>query len=71
MHDVMVEAIRASGLGGLTQALTPDFFIVSEPEAAAQYVIASLGSEERIRQGEVFIILDADGGTVNITTYKV
>jgi molecular chaperone DnaK (HSP70) len=71
MHDAMVEAIRASNLGGLAQDLIPDLFIVSEPEAAAQYVIASLGSEERLRQGEVFIILDAGGGTVDITTYKV
>lgn len=34
-------------------------------------MIASLGSEGRLRTGEVFIILDAGGGTVDITTYKV
>jgi hypothetical protein len=71
MHDAMVKAIQTCKLGDLAQDLIPDLFIVSEAEAAAQYVIASLGTEERLRQGEVFIILDAGGGTVDITTYKV
>ncbi|ETN47239.1 uncharacterized protein HMPREF1541_01431 [Cyphellophora europaea CBS 101466] len=71
MHDAMVKAIQACGLGVLAQNIITELFIVSEPEAAAQYVMASLGSEGRLRQGEVFVILDAGGGTVDITTYKV
>ena len=71
MHDAMVKAIQACNLGALAHDLIPDIFIVSEPEAAAQYVIASLDSDHRLKQDEVFIILDAGGGTVDITTYRV
>ncbi|KAF2160207.1 hypothetical protein M409DRAFT_29292 [Zasmidium cellare ATCC 36951] len=71
MHNVLARAIQSCRLDTLAQNLIPDLFIVSEPEAAAQYVLASLGSKGRLRQGEVFIILDAGGGTVDITTYQV
>lgn len=71
MHDAMMRAIQACKLDVLTQELIPDLFIVSEPEAAAQYAIAALEDQGRLRQDEVFIILDAGGGTVDITTYKV
>ena len=71
MHDAMARAIRSSGLGLLRQNVIVDLFMVSEPEAAAQYVLASLGDEGRLEKGEVFILLDAGGGTVDVTTYQV
>ncbi|KAL9071920.1 MAG: hypothetical protein Q9157_005286 [Trypethelium eluteriae] len=72
MHNVMAEAVRVSGLGTLLgDAIIADLFIVSEPEAAAQFVLASLGEKGRLRQNQTFILLDAGGGTVDVTTYKV
>ncbi|KAF2228583.1 hypothetical protein EV356DRAFT_423252, partial [Viridothelium virens] len=72
MHNVMAKAVRTSGLGTLLgDAIIADLFIVSEPEAAAQFVLASLGEKGRLRQNQTFILLDAGGGTVDITTYKV
>ena len=71
MHNAMARAIRSSGLGRLQHDIIVDLFIVSEPEAAAQYALASLGEKGRLRKGEVFVLLDAGGGTVDVTTYKV
>ena len=71
MHDAMVSAIRSSGLGSLQHSVIPDLFMVSEPEAAAQYVLGSLDEKGRLREGEVFVLLDAGGGTVDVTTYQV
>jgi hypothetical protein len=69
MHNAMVKAIDHCNFGTSTSADFRDLFIVSEPEAAAQFVLAKL--QERLRTGEVFILLDAGGGTVDITTYRV
>ena len=70
MHNAMAEAIRRSGLGRLQGEAIEDLFMVSEPEAAAQYVVAS-EKTGRLRKGEVFVLLDAGGGTVDVTTYQV
>ncbi|KAI9696318.1 MAG: hypothetical protein M1820_008160 [Bogoriella megaspora] len=72
MHNAMASAVRKSGLGRLLEdTVIADLFIVSEPEAAAQFVLASLGERGRLRQNQIFVLLDAGGGTVDITTYKV
>ena len=71
MHDAMARAIRSSGLDLLQHDIIADLFMVSEPEAAAQYALASLGEKGRLRKGEVFVLLDAGGGTVDVTTYEV
>jgi hypothetical protein len=71
MHDAMAKAIQNCRLEDLAQDVISSLFIVSEPEAAAHFVLASLGKKGRLRKDEVFIILDAGGGTVDITTYKV
>jgi hypothetical protein len=71
MHDAMARAVRTSGLGSLQHNVIVDLFMVSEPEAAAQYVLSALGDKGRLRKGEVFVLLDAGGGTVDVTTYQV
>lgn len=71
MHDAMARAIQNCELGNIAQDVISDLFIVSEPEAAAQFVLASLGEKDRLLKDEVFILLDAGGGTVDITSYKV
>ncbi|KAG5656912.1 hypothetical protein KAF25_011081 [Fusarium avenaceum] len=45
-----------------------NLFIVSEPEAAAAYM---LGASLRIKHGDTFVLLDAGGGTVDANTYQV
>ncbi|KAI9646364.1 hypothetical protein NHQ30_004354 [Ciborinia camelliae] len=63
MQSAMEVAIQRSDLGSVN-----NLFLVSEPEAAAAYVLASSNS---IYPGETFILLDAGGGTVDVTTYTV
>jgi hypothetical protein len=45
-----------------------NLFIVSEPEAAAAYM---LDNSPEIRCGQTFVLLDAGGGTVDANTYRV
>ncbi|OIW35554.1 hypothetical protein CONLIGDRAFT_710725 [Coniochaeta ligniaria NRRL 30616] len=45
-----------------------NLFIVSEPEAAAAYVLAT---ERGVSPGDTFVLLDAGGGTVDANTYTV
>ena len=72
MHDAMAKAIEKCKLGYQPhEDVITNLFIVSEPEAAAQFVLATLREKGRLRKDEVFILLDAGGGTVDITTYKV
>lgn len=81
MERAMETAIRASGLG-----TSKDLFLVSEPEAAAAYIIGknkvinvrvfSLYNSCHLinhnsQPEENFLILDAGGGTVDATTYKL
>jgi hypothetical protein len=71
MHDSMAQAIEASELGRLTQKCIDNLFIVAEPEAAAEFVLSSFLEKGMIRAGETFVMLDAGGGTVDATTYKL
>ncbi|KAF7926137.1 uncharacterized protein EAE97_010437 [Botrytis byssoidea] len=63
MQSAVEIAIEKSELGSIK-----NMFLVSEPEAAAAYV---LEYSESISKGESFILLDAGGGTVDVTTYTV
>ncbi|KAK7974420.1 hypothetical protein PG989_016268 [Apiospora arundinis] len=45
-----------------------NLFIVSEPEAAAAYVLAS---SPDVQSGDTFVLLDAGGGTVDANTYTI
>ncbi|PGH26778.1 hypothetical protein AJ80_01543 [Polytolypa hystricis UAMH7299] len=47
-----------------------DPFILHEPEAAAAYVLEA-ASTNTLRKGDVFMVLDAGGGTVDAITYRV
>ncbi|ESZ91711.1 hypothetical protein SBOR_7906 [Sclerotinia borealis F-4128] len=62
----MEVAIQRSELGSVN-----NLFLVSEPEAAAAYVLANSPTIDWIKPGETFILLDAGGGTVDVTTYMV
>ena len=73
MHNVTATAIKSSGLGSLIDSHTIDnLFIVSEPEAAATFALADVKHQnDRLLPGEVFVLLDAGGGTVDATTYRI
>ncbi|KAJ3547643.1 hypothetical protein NM208_g1412 [Fusarium decemcellulare] len=45
-----------------------NLFIVSEPEAAAAYVLAE---KSGFQCGDIFVLLDAGGGTVDANTYEI
>ncbi|KAI9775604.1 MAG: hypothetical protein M1839_001005 [Geoglossum umbratile] len=60
-------AIRA-GLGSRDNPAS--IRLVSEPEAAAVYTISTL-PDRALGKGDVFIICDAGGGTVDLATYKI
>ncbi|KAE8452609.1 hypothetical protein EG329_013868 [Mollisiaceae sp. DMI_Dod_QoI] len=64
MQNSVAVAIQATGLGSMD-----DFFLVSEPEAAAAFVLA--GQRSELNAGEPFLLLDAGGGTVDATVYRV
>jgi hypothetical protein len=58
--------ITTRRLAGVT---TLDF--VSEPEAAALATFEDLKARPNIRKGEIFVVCDAGGGTVDLISYKV
>ncbi|QSZ36109.1 hypothetical protein DSL72_007234 [Monilinia vaccinii-corymbosi] len=61
-------AIQATTFGMPCSATADNVFIISEPEAAATFL---LESSEDISLGETFIIADCGGGTVDAVTYGV
>ncbi|KAK0620779.1 hypothetical protein B0T14DRAFT_522135 [Immersiella caudata] len=70
MQSAMAKAMVLSGFPGvdLEDKTIESLFIVSEPEAAAAFV---LETERGISPGDTFILLDAGGGTVDANTYTV
>jgi len=56
-------AAQMAGLG-------EDLRMISEPEAAAVYSLSTMKSSG-LKVGDVYIVLDAGGGTVDLITYEV
>ncbi|KAF0978469.1 hypothetical protein FDP41_002289 [Naegleria fowleri] len=49
-----------------------DFMIVTEPEAASIYCLKNMAQMKKgVKEGETFMIMDAGGGTVDITCYEM
>ncbi|KAK0653120.1 hypothetical protein B0T16DRAFT_407468 [Cercophora newfieldiana] len=70
MQGALGKAMAMAGFPGVdTETNTIDnFFIVSEPEAAAAFVLTN---ERDISPEDTFVLLDAGGGTVDANTYTV
>ncbi|KAE8149926.1 hypothetical protein BDV25DRAFT_119620 [Aspergillus avenaceus] len=68
MQNAMTRALRDSGFIRGIRYDIDNLFIVTEPEAAATYVLATT---DEILPNDCFILLDAGGGTVDAITYKV
>lgn len=45
--------------------------MVSEPEAAAVAVLKDRAMAGRLIEGEIFVVVDAGGGTVDLTSYRI
>ncbi|KAK1760104.1 hypothetical protein QBC47DRAFT_408211 [Echria macrotheca] len=70
MQDALAKAMVLAGFPGVDpdDDTIDNLFIVSEPEAAAAFV---LEEERGISPGDTFLLLDAGGGTVDANTYTV
>ncbi|KAH8748526.1 hypothetical protein BGZ57DRAFT_835412 [Hyaloscypha finlandica] len=68
LQTAMEAAIRETKFGTLRHGSVDNLFIISEPEAAATYL---LGTSDDMLAGETFTVLDCGGGTVDGTTYMV
>ena len=71
MHDAMASAIERSGLGKLEKGSIDNLYLISEPEAAAEFVVDDPEHKIQVRPGETILILDAGGGTVDAAMYCV
>ncbi|KAF2221155.1 hypothetical protein BDZ85DRAFT_203059 [Elsinoe ampelina] len=58
--------MKAAGAAGLGDKV----HLISEPEAAAVHALSAIQKED-LRVGDVFIVCDAGGGTVDLITYEV
>ncbi|CRG87920.1 Replication polyprotein [Talaromyces islandicus] len=47
------------------------FFIINEPEAASAFLLDHVVVGTNVSRGETFMVCDAGGGTVDVTTYTV
>jgi len=69
---VMKEAVKLAGILPIGRDPTEDeCIIVLEPEAASAYCVKQLNNTESLKEGDVFMIVDAGGGTVDLTVHKL
>ncbi|KAJ5491999.1 hypothetical protein LT330_009208 [Penicillium expansum] len=69
MQEIVREAAVKASLCQPSEPL--DLFIINEPEAAAAFALDVMVGTKRLQKGETFLVCDAGGGTVDITTYTV
>ncbi|KAF1849715.1 uncharacterized protein K460DRAFT_360566 [Cucurbitaria berberidis CBS 394.84] len=68
MQNALEEAVQESGLAERANCSLHDLFLISEPEAAAECILAEARSE--LYRAETVVIVDAGGGTVDAVTYQ-
>ncbi|KAK8130804.1 hypothetical protein PG999_003184 [Apiospora kogelbergensis] len=70
MQSALAAAMKKAKFAGVDvqNNSIENLFIVSEPEAAAAYVLAW---SPDVKAGDTFVLLDAGGGTVDANTYTV
>lgn len=61
--DATLKAAKQAGMGD-------NITLISEPEAAAVYTLKSM-QLSHLRQGNVYIVCDAGGGTVDLISFEV
>lgn len=85
MQTAMETAVVEAGLGGRCESSLHNIFMISEPEAAAECILAEARSELFVskiysdrfnltnsdaKHNESVVVIDAGGGTVDAVTYK-
>ncbi|EWG54156.1 hypothetical protein FVEG_17262 [Fusarium verticillioides 7600] len=68
-RDAMLEAAQKAGITATRRAGPTTISFAPEPEAAALASICERA--ENLAEGDVFVICDAGGGTVDLISYKV
>ncbi|KAF2181387.1 Hsp70 family protein-like protein [Zopfia rhizophila CBS 207.26] len=68
MQTALEEAVKEAGLSEQANRSVHNMFMISEPEAAAECILAEARSE--LYRDETVVIVDAGGGTVDAVTYK-
>ncbi|KAH7378746.1 hypothetical protein BKA66DRAFT_610262 [Pyrenochaeta sp. MPI-SDFR-AT-0127] len=68
MQIALEEAVKQAGFGEQANHSVHNMFMISEPEAAAECILAEEKSD--LYRGETVVIVDAGGGTVDAVTYK-
>ncbi|KAI8713929.1 hypothetical protein NCS52_01239000 [Fusarium sp. LHS14.1] len=66
-HVAKDKTLKAAKKAGLPQ----DIQLVTEPEAAALATLHDKAEEESLKKGDVFVVCDAGGGTVDLISYKI
>lgn len=67
--DCMLRAAKMAGIDADGRTLK----VRAEPEAAAAYELKARArkSKKHVKPGDCFIVVDAGGGTVDVTTYRI
>ncbi|KAK5107132.1 hypothetical protein LTR62_001690 [Meristemomyces frigidus] len=67
----MLEAARMAGILDKRTAGKTEVEFVAEPEAAALAVLNDFKGRPDIKPGDVFVVCDAGGGTVDLISYEI
>ncbi|KAK6518323.1 hypothetical protein TWF506_005483 [Arthrobotrys conoides] len=80
-HQAQQATKMAAKLAGFCSRKPDTFSLVSEPEAAAMYVLKAMHAANfsrvstqampKLRTGDTFVVCDAGGGTVDLISYEV
>lgn len=65
------EACRLAGFIDDIDADEDEFLFAPEPEAAAAYCLQELLQSNQLSSGEIFLVCDAGGGTVDLTSHML
>ncbi|KAL1602352.1 hypothetical protein SLS60_005768 [Paraconiothyrium brasiliense] len=68
MQSAVEQAVQRAGFNSKTQEASRNLFMISEPEAAAECILAEARSD--LYRDETVVIVDAGGGTIDAVTYK-
>ncbi|KAF3049353.1 hypothetical protein E8E11_004565 [Didymella keratinophila] len=68
MQEALEKAVKVVGLSENAQEDVCNLFMISEPEAAAECILAE--AKVPIHNHDTVVVLDAGGGTIDAVTYK-
>lgn len=63
-------SLKAANLAGIGPGEQDELVLIAEPEAAALYCLTDL-HHGLLQPGEIFVVVDCGGGTVDLVSYKV